>query len=210
MRLGRTPIVWALLASSCGGTPARLHSTAPAAAPPARVVAPPEQHRAVDPVPVAVEVDNPVTRGELPWWHALKDGIYRVQDDIVVFGVGISANHHHVAEGFMQSKVSARLGVRKAAELIRFSGTIPEPTMMDLFITRERRFFALYMIRVPKDAGVPANISTLSPPDILRMAGRRRVGRHIYEGERHLYLECDVEGPIANPDWGRTRASARG
>lgn len=170
----------------------------------------PEPHHELERVPVAVEVGDPVTRGELPWWHTVKDGIYRYGDEVVVIALGQSGSHHHIAEGFLQSKVGARLAVRKAAERIRWTSAIPEPTLEDLFITRERTFYALYLIHVAKDAGVPSSIPTLTPPDLLRSSGRRRVGRHIYEGDRHLYLECDVEGPVANPDWGRTRASARG
>jgi hypothetical protein len=169
-----------------------------------------ELYRALERVPVAVEVGDPVTRGELPWWHTVKDGIYRYGDDVVVIALGQSGSHHHIAEGFLQSKVGARLAVRKAAERIRWASAIPEPTLEDLFITRERTFYALYLIHVAKDAGVPSSIPTLTPPDLLRARGRRRVGRHVYEDDRHLYLECDVEGPVANPDWGRTRASARG
>jgi hypothetical protein len=163
------------------------------------------------PVSVAVEVGDPVTRGELPWWHALKDGVYRFDGALVVLAVGHSTTHHHVAEGFLASKVQARLAVRRASEQLRVAGPIPEPMLEDLFITRERTFLALYSMHVPRDVNVQStSISTLAPPDLLRMAGRRRVGRHVYERDRHLYLECDVEGPIANPDWGRTRASARG
>ncbi|MCK6545661.1 hypothetical protein L6R52_07310 [Myxococcota bacterium] len=171
----------------------------------------PEPPRPDRPVSIAVEVQDPVTRGELPWWHAVQDGVYRFDGALVVLAVGRSTSHHHVAEGFLASKVQARLAVRRAAERIRFAGPVPEPVLEDLFITRERTFLALYSLHVPKDAGVSsATITTLAPPDLLRMAGRRRVGRHVYERDRHLYLECDVEGPIANPDWGRTRASARG
>jgi hypothetical protein len=190
-------------------------ATTPTAPEPAREPARPTamlaqgtEHRPAVSVPVAVGVDDPVTRGELPWWYALKEGIYRFEDETVVLAVGESSSHKHVAEGFLNARVTARLAVRRAAERIRFKGSIPEPSMLDLFVTRERRFLALYIIRVPRDAGVPGAAPSASPPGMLKMNGRRRVGRHIFEGDRHLFLECDVEGPIANPDWGRTRASA--
>jgi hypothetical protein len=165
--------------------------------------------------PTAVEgvklaTDSPVIRGELPWWHATKDGIYRFDGSIVVLAIGDSTNHQHIQEGFLHAKVSARLAVRKASESIRFKGAIPEPQLEDLFITRERRFMALYLIRLPKDAELRGPVPELAAPDMFKLSGRRRIGRHIFEKERHLFLECDVEGPIANPDWGRTRAAARG
>jgi hypothetical protein len=157
-----------------------------------------------------LDADSPVLRGELPWWHDVHDGIYRYKDEIVVIALGDSLDHHHIQEGFLHAKVAARLAVRKASEQIRFKDGIPEPTLEDLFITRERRFFALYMIRVPKDAELTVPVPELAPPDLFKASGRRRVGRHIFEKDRHLFLECDVEGPVANPDWGRTRAAARG
>jgi hypothetical protein len=149
-------------------------------------------------------------RGELPWWHALKGGIYRYEDGLVVLAIGDSTNHHHIAEGFLHAKVSARLAVRKASEPIRFQSGIPEPELVDLFLTQDRRFYALYAIKVPASAELPASIPELNAPGLLKMNGRRRVGRHVFDSGHHLFLECDIEGPIANPDWGRARASARG
>ncbi len=151
---------------------------------------------------------TPVGRGELPWWHDLDPGIYAFEGSTVVLAVGRSADHHHIAEGYLRAKVLARLGVRKAAEPVGFSGTMPEPEMSDLFITRAPKFFVLYEMPLPPGAELSDDPRSLRVPAVLDVPGRRRVGRHIFEGRRHLYLECDVEGPVANPDWGRTRATA--
>src|SRR5687768_12044408 len=84
---------------------------------------------------------TPLGRGELPWWHELAPGIYRLEGEVVVLGVGDSKDHHHIAEGFLSAKVKARLYVRKSCERIGFKGPMPEPELYDLFITREQRFF---------------------------------------------------------------------
>jgi hypothetical protein len=156
--------------------------------------------------PVALQ--DPVEQGELPWWHDLEPGVYRYQDQRMVFAVGQSSDHHHITEGFLTAKVTARLGVRKAAEPVAFSGTMPEPELSDLFITRQQRFYALYRMPLPSQARLAAPPKPLPVPRALGHAGRRRIGRHVFEGAQHMYLECEVEGPVANPDWGRTRATA--
>ncbi len=179
---------------------------------PQPVIAPPiaERPHSVKVVETRAPIaDNEVTRGELPWWIDLRPGVYRRGRDLVVLAIGDSRDHHHVAEGFLHAKVTARLGVRRASELIRFGGAIPEPELEDLFVTRERRILALYVLRVPKDADVQLTPPAMERPASPRSNGRHRIGRHVFEGDRHLFLECDVEGPIANPDWGRTRAAAR-
>ena len=86
---------------------------------------------------------------------------------------------------------------------------MPEPYLEDLFITAERAFVALYRLDVPGNVTLPDSVAAWVIPDSFRGLGRRRVGRHIFEDASHLFLECDVEGPIANPDWGQTRASAQ-
>jgi hypothetical protein len=152
---------------------------------------------------------GPVGKGELPWWHALEADIYRFDGELVVLAVGDSSDHHHIAEGFMKAKVKARLAARKQAERIAFSGPMPEPELFDLFITREHRFLALYRLEVPANASLTSPAESLEAPRELSVGGMHRRGRHVFVGGRHLFLECDVEGPIANPDWGRSRASAR-
>lgn len=183
-------------------------------APPAehtQIVAPPRHLELVQPARANAELqDTVVTRGELPWWHDLRPGVYRFGKEVVVLATGDSKDHHHIAEGFLQAKVMARLGARRASESIRFQSPMPEPALEDLFVTRERRIMALYLLKVPKDATLPPAIESLERPAALQNAGRHRVGRHVFENDRHLFLECDVEGPIANPDWGRSRAAARG
>lgn len=160
------------------------------------------------PVLTSSVAESPVARGELPWWHDLEPGVYAQAGSPVVFAVGRSSDHHHVAEGYLKAKVVARLGVRKAAEPVGFSGTMPEPELSDLFITRQRKFYALYRMPLPEGARLQGAPQPLRIPSALDVPGRRRVGRHVFEGTRHLYLECEVEGPVANPDWGRTRATA--
>lgn len=185
-------------------------ATPPAAPPPAVAVdprpAPQELLAVVEPAPKPPQ--GPVAQGELPWWHDLPPGVYQFEGRRRVLAVGRSTDHHHVAEGFLKAKVTARLGVRKAAEPVAFSGTMPEPELSDLFITREQKFYVLYQLPVPEAAQVEPAPAPLAVPAALVGPGRHRVGRHVFEGDRHLYLECEVEGPIANPDWGRTRATA--
>lgn len=162
--------------------------------------------------PQGVDPENgmgAVTRGEIPWWHTLEPSIYALEGQVVVLAVGRSSDHHHVAEGFLKSKVAARLAVRKASETIAFSSPMPEPELFDLFITREQRFYALYRMPVPEKAELTVSPRPLEPPANIDVPGLHRLGRHVFDGERHLFLECEVEGPIANPDWGRSRASAR-
>lgn len=154
------------------------------------------------------DAGDAVLRGELPWWHELKPGVYRFHDEVAILAVGASTAHHHVIEGFQLAKVSARLGVRHAAEVVHFAGDPPEPALYDLFITRDRSFLALYLVTVPGDATVSGRVSDLEVPIELGRGPRRRIGRHVYEGDRHRFLECEVEGPIANPDWGRSGAQA--
>jgi hypothetical protein len=194
-------IISALFVAACGGPAQHTEITAPP--------------RYLDLVRPEVPAERPVlhedvARGELPWWHDLRPGVYRFGHEVVVIAIGDSKDHHHIAEGFLHSKVMARLGTRRASEGIRFAAAPPEPALEDLFITRERRILAFYVLRVPKDAELPPRLAPLERPAILKTNGRHRVGRHVFESDRHLFLECDVEGPIANPDWGRTRAAARG
>ena len=152
---------------------------------------------------------DPVDQGELPWWHGLTPGIYRRGDRLLVLAVGRSMEHHHSAEGLLKSKVSARLSVRRASEPITFQSDMPEPELSDLFITRKQQFLALYQLSIPQNAGVPEIARPLPIPEKLHIRGIHRLGRHIFEGDRHLFLECDVEGPVTNPNWGQSRASAR-
>lgn len=194
----RIAAVFAVLMVGCS------HNTAPAPQS--------EDPKSVEPIELAEDLALPnddISRGELPWWHRLTAGVYNKGGVIMVLGTGDSSDYEHIAEGYLHAKVSARLSVRRASEVIRFDVAQPEPALEDLFITRKRHVFALYAMRLPRNVSLPANVPSLEPPRVFRAEGRRRVGRHVFEGERHLYLECEVEGPIANPDWGRTRAAAR-
>ncbi len=175
--------------------------TTPVSSP--RPVTPPAQKPVVAETPVA---DDPVARGELPWWHDLKPGVFRRGEQTVVLAVGHSPDHHHVAAGFLHSRVAARIAVRRAAATVGFQGTMPQPELSDLFITREQQFWALYELRVPPDAKLPAVVHDLAKPDFSNTRHRR--GRHVFERGRHAFLDCEVEGPIANTDWGRDRATA--
>ena len=144
-----------------------------------------------------------------PWWAHKSAGVYRRNGRPVVLGVGRSSAHHHPAEGFLKAKVQARLSVRRAAGAVAFRGTMPEPILHDMFIDASGTFWALYRLDISDDAEPPLELRPWTiPPWLTVAAGRRRIERHVFEGPRHLYLECDIEGPIANPDWGQTRASA--
>ncbi len=200
----RAPIVLPVLLAACAAPSATANAPDPEPLPP-----PPEITAELVSTDTATAEIGQVGRGELPWWHDLAAGVYRFEGQTVVLAVGDSKDHHHIAEGFITSKVRARLAARKATERIGFAGPMPEPEMYDLFITREQRFLALYRLVVPADAALSGAPVPLAVPPALRIAGLHRRGRHVFEGDRHLFLECDVEGPIANPDWGRSRASAR-
>lgn len=154
---------------------------------------------------------DPILGGRRPWWADLEAGLYRRpvepggEQEPWYLAVGSSDHHHHSAEGLLTAKIAARLGLRQATNTARLE---TEPRMLDLFITPERRFFVLYGIPGEAPSGASSAVS-VAPPAALAADGRHQVGRHIFERDRHLYLECDVEGPIANPDWGSNRISAR-
>ncbi|MEO1230123.1 MAG: hypothetical protein AAFZ18_14555 [Myxococcota bacterium] len=134
-----------------------------------------------------------------PWWAGLETGAYALSDSGEagewLLSVGHSTGHHHAAEGLLDARVQARLGLRRVAE--------GEPRLLDLYINTDRQFFVLYGVPSRAD-GAPE----LHAPPPFGAPGRHRVGRHLYEGDKHLFLECDVEGPLANPDWGSDRVSA--
>jgi hypothetical protein len=149
-----------------------------------------------------------VLEGAQPWWGSIAPGTYALEDRSAVLAVGRSDAHHHVAEGWLAARVAARLSVRRAAEALTFSGTMPEPELADFFITARGEFLALMAMPLPEGLTPPDPVEPLAPPPELAALGRLRVGRHVFEGGRHLFLECEVEGPLANPDWGRARVSA--
>lgn len=162
--------------------------------------------------------EHDVLAGKLPWWHSLEPGLYTFRGDAVALGVGISAGSLHFVEGFFDAKVSARLRVSEAVD--RPAEGL-EPSLLDMFITDDGRFFVLYLVNVVTlaengergaSAREPSHESPrlLEAPASLDRLGRHRVGQHLFEGRQHLFLECEVEGPVANPDWGRPSAAARG
>lgn len=136
-----------------------------------------------------------------PWWAELQTGLYdfaaSVGDGAWLLSVGHSAGHHHAAEGLLGARVQARLGLREASR--------DEPRLIDLYITTDREFFVLYGVPQPDAEAAPP----LHAPPPFSAPGRHLVGRHLFEDDQHLYLECDVEGPLANPDWGSDRVSAQ-
>lgn len=205
MKFGRAG--WSMLAllgcATPGPAPDMAERTEPTLPSPPQAPPPP----APRPVPITPDADPTLVRdGELPWWYALKPGPYMYGERVMVMATGRSVDHHHVIEGFVQAKVTARLGVRRAAASVAFSGNLPEPELVDLFITRDRKFLALYGLPLgPPPSAAPPD---LRPPEVVSGSGRHRIGRHLYQESEHLFLECEVEGPIANPDWGRTRAAA--
>ena len=143
-----------------------------------------------------------------PWWATIMPGLYLVGDRIAVMATGLSSEHRHPAEGFLQAKVRARLAVRRAAQVIAFEGRMPEPVLEDVFITAANAYWVLYRLDLAADVDHAAP-AAWAPPRPAPERGRHRIGKHIFDGPRHLYLECPIEGPIANPDWGQSRASAR-
>jgi hypothetical protein len=156
--------------------------------------------------PACVEADDgeAVTRGERPWWSTLAPGPWVLEGRSLVLARGSSAEHHHPAEGWLRARVAARLAVRAEARAQAVAGALPEPEVLDFFVTPDGRFLALAAIPVPGAASAPE----ARAPAAIRGPGRRRVGRHLFEDGRHLFLECEVEGSLANPERGRARISA--
>jgi hypothetical protein len=86
----------------------------------------------------------------------------------------------------------------------------PRPRLIDLFVSPEGDLFVLLGLRLEgrRERGA-AQPPTLAPPPSVIAAGPHRVGPHQFHDDRHLYLECEIEGPLANPNWGAERALAR-
>lgn len=173
-------------------------------------------HRIHDPVRAAHEPGGPQPRGHPtyervlagiePWWAGVKPGPYRVlggtpQPGRWLLAEGRSTSHHHAAEGLLKARIDARLRLRAQVDGSRAI----EPVLIDLFITPERHFFVLYGIPLDEDKDP---MPVLSPPSALAIRGQHNVGRHRFYDERHLYLECDIEGPLTNPDWGSRQMTA--
>lgn len=136
-----------------------------------------------------------------PWWASLATGSYRLRgrelpDGPLWLAVGRSEDHHHPTEGILHARVEARLAV------LERSGPEARPFLVDLFVSRDGTTYALYAAR---HADPDAEATPVGPP--AGLAPRPR-GRHSFAGTRHLYLECAVEGPLTNPEWGATRYSA--
>ncbi len=196
----------------CALSPPILFETAPAPHPSessAPSSGPAVSNAPINRVPDVGPRSSPGLRETRPWWHDRLPGVYTRSGTVSVMGVGRSTDHRHPAEGFLRAKVKARLAVRRAAGGVAFDGAMPEPYLEDLFISPTMGFWALYRLDVPGNAGLPDRVAEWVLPARFRRSGRYRIGRHTFENSRHLFLECDVEGPFANPDWGQTRASAR-
>lgn len=185
----------ALLAGSLGCAARRAPPLALAATPPPPPPAAPLAtiERAPD-VPASPSPDR-------PWWAKLPFGAYRWPADdgrSWWLAVGHSDEHHHSAEGLLTAKVKARLALRQLE-----GAKNEEPRLLDLFITSTRQFYVLYGIEASAEAAIaplPARTASAS--------GRHLAGRHLFDDGQHLFLECDVEGPLANPNWGSDRVSA--
>ena len=194
----RTSVVAVSLVVSCGAVDTA--SNGPAARAPRRPAGPPRP-----PSP------------PIPWWRNTVPGVYRITPavspaqpgEVAVLGVGRSDDHQHPAEGFTVAKFGARLAVRRAAGTVAVPGPLPEPTMEDFYIAANGAFWALFRMPLPGNVELPKDVATWKRPAPADHAGRHRRGRHLFDGARHLYLECEIEGPIANPDWGQTRSWAR-
>jgi len=83
-----------------------------------------------------------------------------------------------------------------------------EPMLVDLFITRTLEVFALSQLVVPTELARSRQHTELTTPASF-LEGRYRQGRHLFETGRHIYLDCEVEGPFINPHWGLSSAAAR-
>ena len=180
---------------------------------PVPVTAPPSEPVSAAPAPVApapLPAADPVSRGEAPWWEGVSTGIYALSmhpggtTHPWAVAVGRSSEHHHAVQGLIQAKVEARMVLGELAA----SGLelAHEPGMIDLFVTAEGELLVLYGSPVLE---APDDIEPLHPPARLDSPRRQLVGRHAFEHSRHLYLECEVEGPLANPEWGTSRLSAQ-
>ena len=116
--------------------------------------------------------------------------------------VGRSSSHHHLAEGIIAAKVEARLRVMEIVD-----GGPPE--LIDVYVSPSREVYALFGVRLagPEHGAHSESGAQLlePPPDYDRLPH----GRHAFERARHLFMECAVEGPLLNPEWGATRYSAR-
>ena len=83
-----------------------------------------------------------------------------------------------------------------------------EPRILDLFITPDNGVYVLY--GAPLSASHPGDLSPLAPPVELKGSKELHlIGRHLFKNSRHTYLECDVEGPVTNPDWGSDEVVAQ-
>ena len=67
-----------------------------------------------------------VVEGELPWWREIPPGVYRYRGERVVLAVGTSEEHQHLAESYLDAKISARLKVREAASVAQFPKKMSE------------------------------------------------------------------------------------
>lgn len=152
--------------------------------------------------PTPVEGSRPTRtewpRPESPWWADVQPGAYRIEGASLTAGrwriaVGRSRGHHHVAEGLLDARVEARLALERALEA-------PMLELLDVFVAPDRSVFVLYGARLP-EGPAPA---LRPPPDFERVPH----GRHAFERARHLFMECAVEGPLLNPEWGATRYTA--
>lgn len=155
------------------------------------------------PDPPQPPIDSAVAQGRTPWWAGLPPGDYALgrqaeRKSAWALAVGSSSGHHHPSEGLLAAKVAARAALQ---------GDDPgDATMLDLFFASDRTVLALYGRPLEAD---PAALPTAGLPPSLAAPGSHRVGPHLFFEDRHLFLECEVEGPTTNPEWGTGLMTAR-
>lgn len=206
-----------LLALGCGHTPSASATSRRDPAPPAELEAPasprpfdaPRSSQA-RPGPGRSRVErtaDPVASGQRPWWSELSTGSYTLErssepaaNKVWDLAVGRSSGHHHPAEGLLEAKVQARLALERELE-----GDDAPLVLLDLFLTPEGILLAL----TGRRRAAPVDAPPLEAPPSVVADGPHLVGPHRFHDDRHLYLECDVEGPLANPSWGTRQVLAR-
>lgn len=153
-----------------------------------------------------IRSNDPIGAGLQPWWAHLETATYelhRVGEAHTVWelAVGRSTGHHHPVEGVLAAKVAARL------MLAPESADAPELVLLDLFMTSNRTLLAL--VGRPRSKPAHPVERTLQAPLSIIAKGPHRVGPHRFHDDQHVFLECEVEGPLANPSWGPQQVLAR-
>jgi hypothetical protein len=148
----------------------------------------------------------PMDWTERPWWADLRPGVFLLYGHRQILAVGTSTTHRDPRDAIEEADINASEALaRYHAEATGQPADAPSQRW-DLFLDRASRAYALRGLSVPEAFGKQTTAAAIRAPDGLWSDMRRRVGRHIYLRGRHLYAECDVEGPFLSPEWGRYHA----